>query len=197
MEYKNSRLKPTPQSDRDIFTRDLDGELVDMNDSEFEKIFAVIQNTLKLTAKLNSGHYEQAKVREIMSEIMGREFDESNWLLPPFYVDFGKNFFMNQACTFMDRGGIEIGDDVFIGPKCNLTTINHDFNPYNRSATFCKGIKIGNRVWLGIGVTICPGVSIGDNSIIAAGSVVTKDVPANVIVGGNPARVLKEIKVEQ
>ncbi len=197
MEYKNSRLKPTPQSDRDIFTRDLDGELVDMNDSEFEKIFAVIQNTLKLTAKLNSGHYEQAKVREIMSEIMGREFDESNWLLPPFYVDFGKIFFMNQACTFMDRGGIEIGDDVFIGPKCNLTTINHDFNPYNRRATFCKSIKIGNRVWLGIGVTICPGVSIGDNSIIAAGSVVTKDVPANVIVGGNPARVLKEIKEEQ
>lgn len=203
MDYKNSRLKPTPKSNRDIFTRDLDGELVDMNDTEFDKIFEVIKNTLKLTAKLNTGHHEQDEVRKIISEIIGKEFDESNWILPPFYVDFGKNikigknFFMNQACTFMDRGGIEIGDDVFIGPKCNLTTINHDYNPYNRRSTFCKGIKIGNRVWLGIGVTICPGVRIGDNSIIAAGSVVTKDVPANVIVGGNPARVLKELEVEK
>ena len=101
---------------------------------------------------------------------------------------------MNQCWTFMDRGGITIGDEVFIAPKCNLTTINHDFNPYNRQATFCKPIVIGNRVWIGIGVTICPGVSIGDNSIIAAGSVVTKDVPPNVIAGGNPAKVLKSIE---
>lgn len=120
--------------------------------------------------------------------------------MPPFNVDFGrnikvgKNFLLQQNCTFMDRGGIEIGDDVFIGPKCNITTINHDFNPYNRQATFCKGVKIGSRVWLGINVTICPGVSIGDNSIIAAGSVVTKDIPANVIAGGNPAKVIKKLE---
>ena len=99
---------------------------------------------------------------------------------------------MNQCCTFMDRGGITIGDDVFIAPKCNLTTINHDFNPYNRQATFCKPITIGNRVWMGIGITICPGVSIGDNSIIAAGSVVTKDVPLYTIVGGVPAKIIRK-----
>ena len=191
---------PAPTTKKNIFTRDLEGELVDMNDEAFPKIFNVIKETLRLTHKLNTLTHSEEEVREIFSKIIGKKLDESCTILPPFYVDFGKNikigknFFMNQACTFMDRGGIEIGDDVFIGPKCNLTTINHDFNPYNRRATFCKAIKIGNRVWLGIGVTICPGVSIGDNSIIAAGSVVTKDVPESVIVAGNPARVIKNLK---
>lgn len=93
----------------------------------------------------------------------------------------------------MDRGGINIGDDVYIAPKVCLTTINHDINPYNRQVTFCKPINISNRVWIGINATICPGVNIGDNSIIAAGAVVTKDVPSNVIVGGNPAKIIKYI----
>ncbi|TQR34467.1 acetyltransferase [Campylobacter sp. MIT 99-7217] len=192
---------PAPTSNRDIFTRDLEGELVDMNDEDFPQIFDVIKETLKLTHKLNTGDHSEEEVREIFSQIIGKKLDKSCMILPPFYVDFGKNikigknFFMNQACTFMDRGGIEIGDDVFIAPKCNLTTINHDFNPYKRRATFCKGIKIGNRVWLGIGVTICPGVCIGDNSIVAAGSVVSKDVPPNVIVAGNPARIIKHLEI--
>lgn len=105
----------------------------------------------------------------------------------------GENFFMNSACTFMDRGGITIGDDVFIAPKVCLTIINHDFNPYNRKATFTKPIVIKDRVWIGINATICPGVTIGENAIIATGSVVTKDVPPNVIVGGNPAKILKTL----
>ncbi|RDU58910.1 acetyltransferase [Helicobacter sp. MIT 14-3879] len=194
---------PAPSTDRDIFTRDLTGELIDMNDPEFAKILAVIQNTIALTHKLNSFHHSQEEVRAIFSEIIGKEVDSSVWIIPPFYVDFGKNirvgknFFMNQACTFMDRGGIIIGDDVFIAPKVCLTTINHDFNPYNRQATFCKPIIIKDRVWIGINATICPGVTLGENSIIAAGSVVTKDVPPNAIVGGNPARVLKMLEFEK
>ena len=120
--------------------------------------------------------------------------------MPPFFVDFGKNisvgkgFLLQQNCTFMDRGGIEIGDNVWIAPNVRITTINHDFNPYNRQATFCKGVKIGDRVWIGIGATICPGVEIGENSIIAAGAVVTKNVAPNVIVGGNPAKVIKTLE---
>lgn len=194
------RSTPAPTTNRDIFTRDLAGELIDMNDPEFERIKEIILETTRLTSELNSGHHSPERVRELFSQIIGKEVDCSTWIIPPFYVDYGKNiqvgknFFMNQCCTFMDRGGITIGDEVFIAPKCNLTTINHDFNPYNRQATFCKPIVIGNRVWIGIGVTICPGVRIGDNSIIAAGSVVTKDVPPNVIAGGNPAKVLKSIE---
>lgn len=197
------RSTPTPSTNRDIFTRDLEGELVDMNDKEFPKIFDVIMDTISLTSKLNNGNHSQKKVRKLFGKIIGQKLDESVWIIPPFYVDFGKNirvgknFFMNQACTFMDRGGITIGDDVFIAPKVCLTTINHDFDPYNRRATFCKPIVIGNRVWIGINVTICPGVTIGDNAIIAAGSVVTKDVPENAIVGGNPAKVLKMLEFEK
>ncbi|MDE5817278.1 MAG: sugar O-acetyltransferase, partial [Helicobacter sp.] len=173
------RSTPAPTTNRDIFTRDLAGELVDMNDKEFPKILEVILRTTALTNKLNSRAHSPKKVRKIFSKIIGKKVDESTWIIPPFYVDFGrnirvgKNFFMNQACTFMDRGGITIGDDVFIAPKVCLTTINHDFNPYNRRATFCKPIVIKDRVWIGINVTICPGVPIGENSVIDACSVVT------------------------
>lgn len=194
------RSTPAPATNSDIFTRDLNGELIDTNDPEFHKIKAIIIETQGLVAELNNGNHSPEKVREIFSKIIGKNLDSSAWIIPPFYVDYGKNisvgknFFMNACCTFMDRGGITIGDDVFIAPKCNLTTINHDFNPYNRQATFNKPIHIGNRVWIGINATICPGVRIGDNSIIAAGSVVTKDVPNDVLVGGNPARILRDFR---
>ena len=99
---------------------------------------------------------------------------------------------------FFDRGGIVIGDDVFIAPKfiapkVNLVTLNHVMNPFERSSTIAKPIKIGNRVWIGIAATIMPGVTVGDNSIIAAGTVVTKDVPPNCIVAGVPAKKIKEL----
>ena len=139
-------------TNRDIFTRDLAGELVDMNDPEFDKIKEIILRTIELTHKLNSAHHSPESTRAIFSEIVGYEVDSSVWIFPPFYTDFGrnikvgKNFFMNSSCTFMDRGGIRIGDDVFIAPKVCLTTINHDFNPYNRKATFTKPIVIKDRV---------------------------------------------------
>lgn len=189
----------TPRTDRDIFTRDLNGELISPDDKDFPQILEIIENTQKLVHRLNTQMLDKDSVRAVFSEIVGYEVDSSAWILPPFYVDFGrnirvgKNFFMNSSCTFMDRGGITIGDDVFIAPKVCLTTINHDFNPYNRKATFTNPIVIKDRVWIGINATICPGVTIGENSVIAAGSVVTKDVPPNVIVGGNPAKILKRL----
>ncbi|WP_416346890.1 sugar O-acetyltransferase [Campylobacter upsaliensis] len=173
-----------------MFTRDINGELISPNDKDFSQILAVIEHTQML---------DKDSAKAIFSEIVGYEVDSSTWIFPPFYTDFGrnikvgKNFFMNSSCTFMDRGGITIGDDVFIAPKVCLITINHDFNPYNRKATFTKPIVIKDRVWIGINAAICPGVTIGKNSIIAAGSVVTKDVPPNVIVGGNSTRILKRL----
>ena len=185
---------------KDIFERDKSGDLVDMNEPEFSKILSVIHETQNLCYELNKLPPNSEKVREIFSQIIGKKVGEDCWIMPPFFVDFGKNisvgknFLLQQNCTFMDRGGIKIGDDVWVGPNVRIATINHDFNPYNRQATICKGITIGNRVWIGIGATICPGVTIGDNSIIAAGAVVTKNVPANVIVGGNPAKVIKTLE---
>ena len=105
----------------------------------------------------------------------------------------GKGCFIQQCCTFFGRGGIAIGNEVFIGPKVNLITINHDVNPENRSATYGRPIVIEDNVWIGINSTILPGVKIGYGAIVGAGSVVTKDVPAMTIVTGNPARIIKRI----
>lgn len=186
-----------------VFEKDLAGMPLDSRDPEVAPIIEVIKATQRLVAQLNSGEKSEEEVRELLSQITGRAIDPSLWLILPFYTDFGrnihfgKNVFVNSACTFMDRGGIYIDDEVFIGPKVNLITINHDINPFNRNTTICKSIHIEKRVWIGVAATILPGVSIGENSIVGANAVVTKDVPSNTIVGGNPAKVIKTIDVEK
>ena len=186
-----------------VFEKDLAGMPLDGRDPEVAPIIEVIKATQRLVSRLNSGEKSEDEVRELLSQITGRAIDSTLWLIPPFYTDFGrnihfgKNVFVNSACTFMDRGGIYIDDEVFIGPKVNLITINHDINPFNRNTTICKPIHIEKRVWIGVAATICPGVRIGENSIVGANAVVTKDVPPNTIVGGNPAKVIKTIDVEK
>lgn len=186
-----------------VFEKDLAGMPLDGRDPEVAPIIEVIKATQRLVSRLNSGEKSEGEVRELLSQITGRAIDSTLWLIPPFYTDFGrnihfgKNVFVNSACTFMDRGGITIDDEVFIGPKVNLITINHDINPFNRNTTICKPIHIEKRVWIGVAATILPGVRIGENSIIGANAVVTKDVPSNTIVGGNPAKVIKTIDVEK
>lgn len=186
-----------------VFEKDLAGMPLDGRDPEVAPIIEVIKQTQRIVARLNSGVYSEEEVRDFLSQITGREVDSTLWLIPPFYTDFGrnihfgKNVFVNSACTFMDRGGIYIDDEVFIGPKVNLITINHDINPYNRNTTICKPIHIEKRVWIGVAATILPGVRIGENSIIGANAVVTKDVPSNTIVGGNPARIIQHIDIEK
>lgn len=186
-----------------IFEKDLAGIPLDSRDPEVAPIIETIKATQRLVAQLNSGVYSEEEVRDFLSQITGRKVDPSLWLIPPFYTDFGrnihfgKNVFVNSACTFMDRGGITIDDEVFIAPKVNLITINHDINPFNRSTTICKPIHIEKRVWIGVAATICPGVRIGENSIVGANALVSKDVPPNTIVGGNPARIIKSIDIEK
>ena len=186
-----------------VFEKDLAGMPLDGRDPEVAPIIEVIKQTQRIVARLNSGVYSEEEVRDFLSQITGREVDSTLWLIPPFYTDFGrnihfgKNVFVNSACTFMDRGGIYIDDEVFIGPKVNLITINHDINPYNRNTTICKPIHIEKRVWIGVAATILPGVRIGENSIIGANAVVTKDVLSNTIVGGNPARIIQHIDIEK
>ena len=186
-----------------VFEKDLAGMPLDGKSPEVAPIVEIIKATPKIVRRLNSGVYSEGEVREFLSQIPGRAIDSTLWLIPPFYtgfgrnIQFGKNVFVNSAGTFMDRGGIYIDDEVFIGPKVNLITINHDINPFNRNTTICKPIHIEKRVWIGVAVTILPGVRIGENSIIGANAVVTKDVPSNTIVGGNPAKVIKTIDVEK
>ena len=127
--------------------------------------------------------------------------DETFRLFPPFYTDcgknitLGKNVFINSCCHFQDQGGIIIGDNVLIGHNVVIATLNHNQNPKLRASILPKPVKIGNNVWIGSNATILPGVTISDGAIIAAGAVVTKDVSENSIVGGNPAKLIKEIEV--
>lgn len=153
----------------------------------------------RLTSKLNQSFHEPEEMREIFSEIIGKPVDESFSKFPPFYTDCGKNIFVgkrvfiNSCCHFQDQGGVYIGDDVLIGSQVVFATINHGKKPENRSDNHFAPIHVGNRVWIGSHVTILPGVTIGDNAIVAAGAVVTHDVPANTVVGGVPAKVIKKI----
>ncbi len=183
-----------------IFARDKAGEGVNYQSEGWDEMAKAIANAQKITAHLNNAYHDKAQTLAILSELFGYELDSSVWVLAPFYTDFGRNIrlakgvFINTCCTFMDRGGISIGEGSFIAPRVNIVTINHDFDPQKRTTTLCKGVKIAARVWVGVGATICPGVSIGENSIIAAGAVVTKNVPPNVIVGGNPAKIIKKLE---
>ena len=121
-------------------------------------------------------------------------------MFPPFYTDFGKNIklgknvFINAGCCFQDQGGIELGDGCLIGHQVVIATLNHDMCPERRGGMLPKKVVLGKNVWVGAHATILPGVTIGDNAVIAAGAVVTKDVPANAVVGGVPAKVLKMIE---
>ena len=158
------------------------------------------QEALKITMELNTEYNPPEKIRELFSVLTASKIDESCFIMPPFYTEFGKNtkigkqVFINSCCHFQDNGGIEIGDRTMIGPNVTIVTINHDINPKTRINAMPKPIKIGKNVWIGADCTILPGITIGDNSIIGAGSVVTKDVPYNVVVAGNPARIIKNIK---
>jgi acetyltransferase-like isoleucine patch superfamily enzyme len=160
-----------------------------------------VKRAMAITARLNRLTFDDAdQIRALFSELIGKKVDESFLLIPPFYtsggdeIRVGRNVFVNQNCTFYDLGGLDIADDVMIGPNVSLITAGHPLDPSQRRAiTIGKPIAIERGVWIAAGATVIGGVTVGENSVIAAGSVVTKDVPANVLVGGNPARVIRAI----
>ena len=160
---------------------------------------AFSQEALKITAKLNGQYHTPDEVRQMMAELTASEIDESFGMFPPFYTDCGKNIkigkrvFINAGCQFQDQGGIEIGDDVLIGPQTIIATLNHDPVPEKRGGMIPKPVRICDKVWLGARVTICPGVTIGESAIVGAGAVVTKDVPPRTVVAGVPARIFRNV----
>lgn len=182
----------------DIFSRLLSGEMIQLTDPEFSKINNIVAQTMRLSAQLNSAG-EIATIRQILSEITGCEIDDTTTVFAPFYTNFGrfirigKNVFINHACSFLDLGGITIEDHVLIGPRVNLVTENHPADPLNRRALIAKPIVIKRNAWIGANATVLPGVTIGENAIVAAGAVVSKDVPDNAIVGGVPAKFIKSV----
>jgi acetyltransferase-like isoleucine patch superfamily enzyme len=162
---------------------------------------ASVKRAMAITAKLNRLTFNDAdEVRALFSELIGRKVDDSFLLIPPFYATggadtrIGRNVFVNQNCTFYDLGGLDIADDVTIGPNVSLITSGHPVEPSRRrDFTIAKPIVIERNVWIAAGATIIGGVTVGENSVVAAGAVVTKNVPPNTLVGGNPAKVIRSI----
>lgn len=163
----------------------------------------VSQEALRIMAEINGSYHEPAELRALFSRLIGQPVDESFGLFPPFYTDCGKNIhigkhvFVNMGCKFQDQGGIFIGDGALIGHNVVLATLNHAKSPKDRSTMIPAPIRIGRHVWIGSNATVLPGVTIGDGAIVAAGAVVTKDVPENTIVGGVPATVIRPLSEEE
>ena len=161
------------------------------------------QEALRLTAEINGSYHTPEELRVLFARLTGQPVDESFSLFPPFYTDCGKNIhigkhvFINMGCKFQDQGGIFIGDGVLIGHNVVLATLNHAMQPERRSDMLPAPIHIGKRVWIGSNATVLPGVTIGDGAVVAAGAVVTRDVPANTVVGGVPAKVIRHIHEEE
>ena len=164
-------------------------------------MLANVKRAMAITARLNRLTFDDAdEIRALFSQLIGKEVDDSFLLIPPFYtaggdeIRVGRNVFVNQNCTFYDLGGLDISDDVMIGPNVSIITTGHPLEPsQRRAATIGKPIVIEKGVWIAAGAIIIGGVTVGEHSVVAAGSVVTKDVPANSLVGGNPARVIRSI----
>lgn len=183
---------------KNIFERLQAGELVKLDDTEFYKVNEVVEQTLALTPAMNASTSTD-ELRKKLGNIIGFEIDHTTTVFGPFHTNFGrgiklgKHVFINHACSFLDMGGITLEDHVLLAPKVNLITENHPIDPVTRRGLICKPILIKRNAWVGAGVTILPGVTIGENSVVAAGAVVNKDVPDNTVVGGIPAKVIKSI----
>lgn len=142
-------------------------------------------------------------IRRIVMELFGQS-DETTFLNPPFYCDYGsnifvgKNCFINYNCTILDNGKVTLGDNCLLAPNVSIYTAGHTLHPDARALGYEYGLEvsIGHNVWIGGNTVICPGVHIGDNTVIGAGSVVTKDIPAWSFAAGNPCRVLRPITEE-
>lgn len=157
----------------------------------------------KITMQINTVYHDEEELEALFSELIGKPVGEGFGLFPPFYTDFGKNItigknvFINAGCKFQDQGGIVIDDGALIGHGVVIATLNHDMDPEKRQQLHPAPVHIGKGVWIGANATITPGVTIGDDAIVAAGAVVTKDVEAGTVVAGVPAKVVKRITCGQ
>ncbi|MDP5231854.1 MAG: sugar O-acetyltransferase [Cellulophaga sp.] len=184
--------------EKNIFDRLKSAESVTFTDPDYALIGTAVNLIKKLLIRLNNSTDEK-EIRSLLSEIIGQKIDESTTVFTPFFTNYGKNIklgknvFVNHACSFLDLGGITIDDNVMIAPRVNLTSESHPIAVKHRKTLTVGHIHIKRNAWIGTNATILAGVTIGENSVVAAGAVVHKDVPDNTIVGGIPAKVIKQI----
>jgi len=177
----------------------LDGQLYRATDPELVK---EREHARKLTRLLNQTlETEHERRVTVLKELFGST-GEQVYVEPPFHCDYGynihvgENFFANFNCVFLDVCEIRIGDNCLIGPGAHIYTATHPIDPLKRASglEYGKPVIIGDHVWIGGGAIINPGVKIGNHVVVASGSVVTKDVPDDVVIGGNPAKIIKRLK---
>ncbi len=183
----------------EIFNRLKQGEIISPNDPEAYKMREASFATKALLLQINQSS-NPTEIRDLLSGITASKIDESVTVFTPIYINYGKhtkigrNVFINFNCTILDLGGVTIDDNVLIAPNVSLLSEGHPLNPKERHALIPKPIHIKKNAWIGANATILQGVTIGENAVVAAGSVVTKDVPDNTIVGGIPAKIIKTLE---
>lgn len=168
-----------------------------MRDSDYQETVEEIRRCSQLCWRINQTDPLSDDLRKLVDSLFALPLDSSSNIFPPFQIDMGKNVhigkrvFINNNLICMSRGGIEIEDDVMIGPGVSLLTANHDFSDH--WVLECAPIHIKHNAWVGARAVILPGITVGENSVVAGGAVVTKDVEPNTVVGGNPARVIRRL----
>ncbi|MFD1417983.1 DapH/DapD/GlmU-related protein [Companilactobacillus keshanensis] len=183
-----------------IVDRAIENKYIKGDSSEFPEIKQIVEENSELLIKLNYNYQDKQQRLELLSQITHQTVSSTNEINTPFHTDFGphiflgENDFINKDCMFVDLGGIYLGNNVLIGPRCTIISINHDEEPEHRTNLLPKAVHIHDGAWLGAGVMVLPGVTIGKNAIVGAGSVVTKNVPENMVAVGNPAKVIRKIQ---
>lgn len=176
----------------------LAGEIYDACNAELVEDLNRVKN---LCQQYNNLLPTDLKARNALLQRILGQADDDTFVNQPFYCDYGKHirvgrrFFANFGFTVLDEALVTIGDDCFMGPHVNIYTACHSTDPVERNTRreWAKPVTIGNNVWLGGNVVVLPGVTIGDNCTIGAGAVVTRDIPANSVAAGNPARVIRKL----
>lgn len=177
----------------------LAGELYDATDAELAKERLLAKDMCYEFNNLRPSDLEAQT--KLFHSLLGKS-GENISIMGPFYCDYGynievgENFFANHNTVILDCAKVVFGDNVLIGPNCGFYTAGHPVNYRERNACleYAKSIRVGNNVWVGAGVHVMPGVTIGSNVVIAGGSVVVKDVPDNVMVAGNPCHIIKRLE---
>jgi acetyltransferase-like isoleucine patch superfamily enzyme len=181
-----------------IFNDLKNGKTVGPNHPQIKDLRDASYATICLLQQLNvSANAEE--IRKILGEITGTAIDETVAIFPPIYINYGKhlsigkNVFINFNCTFLTLGGIVIEDNVLVGPDVKILSEGHPLSLVDRQSLVPGKVHIKQNAWIGAGAIILPGISIGENAVVATGAVVTKDVPANTVVAGIPAKIIKSI----
>ncbi|WP_233230915.1 DapH/DapD/GlmU-related protein [Paenilisteria weihenstephanensis] len=187
---------------KNSLSQDITNNLLQIDDPIFKEIDAIVDENRSKLLRLNTTDLSKEEVRALLSDITGREIDASFSINLPFYTDFGRHIhigrhvFINCGVTFTDLGGITLEDHVLIGPGASLISVNHPVDPALRRGIIVKPVLIKRNAWIGACAVVLPGITVGENAIVAANATVTRDVPPNTIVAGTPAKIIKEIPIE-